>query len=98
MTIKYLSVTDVSKRPSEAVWLIFSQSSAWLASRLRGKGHGSGWSQPSGPAVGRDIQLSPMAHRLAIGCLRQPATRFEPETLPAGKAGPGLRFDCNDTP
>lgn len=39
-----------------------------------------------------------MAHRLAIGCLRQPATRFEPETLPTSKAGPDLKFDCNDTP
>ena len=22
----------------------------------------------------------------------------EPETLPTSKAGPGLKFDCNDTP
>jgi len=39
-----------------------------------------------------------MLGRRPIDALRQPATRFEPETLPTSKAGPGLKFDCNDTP
>ena len=56
-----------------------------------GEGYGSGRSWPSGPAVGRDIQLSRTTQPIVVGCLRQPTTCLEPETPPTLKTGPGFK-------
>ena len=56
-----------------------------------GESYGSGRSWPSGPAVGRDIQLSRTTQPIVVGCLRQPTTCFEPETPPTLKTGPGFK-------